>query len=158
MDDFDDQDGTQLDDTLDAQRKIIRASLNETANDVGMIMRDEGLHFPIYITVRNSGDSLATIATTLDPTDTEWSHAWAIVCEVIKQRTGGGRLRGRELPCAVANAAPIIASDVTAGQNLTRQRSLCKCGIGVRRPPVRLIRRLGGLAQTAQQQRSNRVP
>jgi hypothetical protein len=71
MDGFDDQDDTQLGDRLDAQRKIIRETLNEIANDFGMIMRDEGLRFPVYITVRNSGDSLATIATTLDPTDAE---------------------------------------------------------------------------------------
>jgi hypothetical protein len=88
MDAFDDQDDTQLDDRLDIQRKIIRASLNEIANDVGMIMRDEGLRFPVYITVRNSGDSLATIATTLYPT---------------------------ELPCAIANAAPISVAEVAPG-------------------------------------------
>jgi hypothetical protein len=112
MDGFDDQDDTQFDDRLDAQRQIIRASLNEIANELGMIMRDEGLGFPVYITVRNSGDSLATIATTLDPTDAEWSRASAIVCEVIEKRVGGGKLRGRELPCAVANAAPISVAEV----------------------------------------------
>jgi len=105
MDGFDDQGDKRLDDRLDAQRKIIRASLNEIANEVGMIMRDEGLRIPVYITVRNSGDSLATIATTLDQADTEWSRASAIVCEVKKKSIGGGELRGRELPCAVANAA-----------------------------------------------------
>jgi hypothetical protein len=114
MDGFDDQDDTQFDDRLDAQRQIIRASLNEIANELGMIMRDEGLRFPVYITVRNSGDSLATIATTLDPTDAEWSRASAIVCEVIEKRIGGGKLRGRELPCAVANAVPISVAEVAA--------------------------------------------
>jgi hypothetical protein len=115
MDTFDDEDDTQRDDRLDAQRKIIRASLNEIAKEVGMIMRDEGLRFPVYITVKNSGDSLATIATTLDPTDAEWSRAAEIVCEVIGNRIGSGKLCGRELPCAVANAAPMSAAEVTAG-------------------------------------------
>jgi hypothetical protein len=115
MDTLDDFDTTSTNDRLDAPRKIIRASLNEIANDVGMIMRDEGLRFPVYITVRNSGDSLATIATTLDPTDTEWSRASVIVCEVIEKRIGGGKLRGRELPCAVANAAPISVAEVAPG-------------------------------------------
>ena len=32
-------------------------------------MRDVGLTFPVYITVRNSGDALVTIATPLDPSD-----------------------------------------------------------------------------------------
>ena len=56
MDGFDDQNATQPDDRFDAQRKIIRASLNEIADEAGMIMRDEGLRFPVHITVRNSGD------------------------------------------------------------------------------------------------------
>jgi hypothetical protein len=113
MDTLDDFDTTSTDDRLGAQREIIREALNEIANDVGMMLRDEGLHFPVYITVRNSGDSLATIATTLDPTDTEWSRTSAIVCEVIEKRIGGGKLRGRELPCAVANGAPISVAEVT---------------------------------------------
>ena len=32
-------------------------------------MRDVGLTFPLYITVRNSGDALVTIATPFEPTD-----------------------------------------------------------------------------------------
>jgi hypothetical protein len=112
MNTFDDQDDTPSDNRLDAQREIIREALDEIADDVGMMLRDEGLRFPVYITVRNSGDSLATIATTLDPTDAEWSRASAIVCEVIEKRIGGSELRGRELPCAVANAAPISVAEV----------------------------------------------
>ena len=38
-------------------------------------MRDVGLTFPLYITVRNSGDALVTIATPLDPPDTDWQQA-----------------------------------------------------------------------------------
>ena len=53
-------------DRLDAQRDIIRKSINEIANDIGMAMRDVGLTFPLYITVRNSGNSLVTIMTPLD--------------------------------------------------------------------------------------------
>jgi len=52
---------------LDAQRETIRRSLNEIANDIGMAMRDVGLHFPVFMTVRDNGDSLATIATPLEP-------------------------------------------------------------------------------------------
>ena len=60
------------DDTLDAQRDIIKQSLDAITNDIGMAMRDVGLTFPLYITVRNSGDALVTIATSLDPSDEEW--------------------------------------------------------------------------------------
>jgi hypothetical protein len=73
LDTLDNQDDTPLDDRLDAQRDIIRQALNEITNDVGMMLRDVGLTFPVYITVRNSKNSLATIAAPVDPSDTEWS-------------------------------------------------------------------------------------
>ena len=50
------EDDLSTDDTLDAQRDIIRQSLNEIVSDIGMAMRDVGLTFPLYITVRNSGE------------------------------------------------------------------------------------------------------
>jgi hypothetical protein len=56
----------KIDDRLDTQRDIIRQSLDAIVNDIGMAMRDVGLTFPLYITVRNSGDTLVTIATSLD--------------------------------------------------------------------------------------------
>ena len=104
----------EIDDTLDAQRDIIRHSINEIANDIGMAMRDVGLTFPVYITVRNSGDALVTIATPLDPSDEQWQHAREIVCRTLEERVGCGRLGGRELACATANAGAINAADVTA--------------------------------------------
>jgi hypothetical protein len=104
---------THDDTSIEEQREIIRHSLHEIVNDIGMAMRDAGLHFPVFMTVRDSGDSLATIATPLDPSDDDWSRASEIVCEIMRKKIGGGRLRGRELLCAVANAAPIIAAEVT---------------------------------------------
>lgn len=88
----------------DAQREIIRESLNEIATEVGTALRDAHLDFPVVLTVPTSGQSFATIATPLDPSDSDWSHASAIVCRIIGQRLGGVRLRGRSLHCAVANA------------------------------------------------------
>ena len=55
MDTLDDFYTKSTNDRLDTQRDIIRESLDEIANDIGMAMRDERLHFPVYITVRNSG-------------------------------------------------------------------------------------------------------
>ena len=104
----------EIDDKLDMQRDIIRQSLEAITNDIGMAMRDVGLTFPLYITVRNSGDALVTIATPLDPSDTDWQQASAIVCRTLEERVGCGHLRGRELACAIANAGAINASDVTA--------------------------------------------
>ena len=48
-----------------------------------MEMRDVGLTFPLYITVRNSGDALVTIATPLDPSDTDWRQASEIFCRTL---------------------------------------------------------------------------
>ena len=108
------EDDPLTEDTLDAHRDIIRRSISEIANDIGMAMRDVGLTFPLYITVRNSGDSLVTIATPLDPSDEQWQHAREIVCRTLEERVGCGRLGGRELTCAIANAGAINAADVTA--------------------------------------------
>jgi hypothetical protein len=99
--------------TPDAKREIIRQSLEEIAADVGNALRDADLDFPVFLTVPTSGDSLATMASPLDPSDGDWSHASAIVCRMIGQRLGGVRLSGRSLHSAVANGA-IAATDVTA--------------------------------------------
>ena len=104
---------TESDDSLDAQRDIIRQSLDAIINDIGMAMRDVGLTFPLYTTVRNSGDALVTIATPIDPSDEEWQQATAIVCRTLEERVGCDRLRGKELACAIANAGTINAADVT---------------------------------------------
>ena len=78
--------------------------LDEIAAEVATALRDAHLDFPVFLTVPNSGDSLATMACPLDPSDGDWSHASAIVCRIIGQRLGDVRLRGRSLHCAVANA------------------------------------------------------
>ena len=114
MNTFDDQDDLIFDDKLHTQRDIIRQSLDAIINDIGMAMRDVGLTFPVYITVRNSGGALVTIATPLDPSDEEWHQASAIVCRTLEERVGCDRLRGRELACAIANAGAINAADLTA--------------------------------------------
>ena len=108
------EDDSSTGNKLDTQRDIIRKSINEIANDIGMKMRDVGLTFPLYITVRNSGNSLVTIMTPLDPSDADWQRAREIVCGTLEERIGCGRLGGRELACAIANAGAISAADVTA--------------------------------------------
>ena len=87
----------EVDAKLDAQRDIIRQSLDAITTDIGMAMRDVGLTFPVYITVRNSGDAPVTIATPLDPSDADWQRASAIICRILRSvaRTRT-RLRHRE--------------------------------------------------------------
>ena len=58
MDTIEHEDDPSTDDTLDEQRDIIRQSINEIPNDIGIKMRDVGLSFPVYITVRNLGTRL----------------------------------------------------------------------------------------------------
>src|SRR3954467_265584 len=113
MNTFDDQDDTLFDDRLESQRETLRESLDAIANDIGMAMRDVGLTFPVFLTVPSSGRSLATIATPIDPSDEDWTRASAIACQIIEARCGTGKLRGRGLQCAMANAA-MSAADVTA--------------------------------------------
>jgi hypothetical protein len=57
-------------DRLDAQREIIRLSLDAITDDIGIALRDADLKFPIFITVPASGDAVETLATPLDPTRT----------------------------------------------------------------------------------------
>ena len=99
--------------TPEAQREIIRQSLDEIAAEVATALRDAHLDFPVFLTVPNSGNSLATMACPLDPSDEDWSHASAIVCRIIGQRLGDAPLHGRPLHCAVANAT-MGAAEVTA--------------------------------------------
>jgi hypothetical protein len=104
---------TSTDDEPRAQRAVIALALDEIALEVGTKLLEASLDFPVYLTVCNSGKSLATMACPLDPSDTEWARALAIVCKIIGRRLGNVRLRGRPLHCAVANAT-MGAAEVTA--------------------------------------------
>jgi hypothetical protein len=97
----------------EAQREIIRLALDALAAEIGISLRDAHLDFPVYISVPNSGESLATMACPLDPSDEDWSHASAIVCRIIGRQLGDVRLRGRPLHCAVANATVGAAEVMT---------------------------------------------
>ena len=114
MDDNDyDPDESSIDDRIDAQRDLIRQSLDDIANDVGMMLRDAGLTCPVFLTVPNSGKSLVTVATPIDPPDEDWSRVIAIVSQIVEERIGTGKLGSRKLRCAMATAA-MTAAEVTA--------------------------------------------
>ena len=99
-------------DDIDAQRAILTKSIDDIASEIGIALKDADIHFPVYISVRSSGESLATIATPVDPSDADWNRATAIVCQVLGRRAGCERLVSRPLICAVANAARISASEL----------------------------------------------
>jgi hypothetical protein len=75
------------------QRAVIRSALDEIADEIGTALRGANLDFAVYLTVPNSGDSLATMACPLDPSDAEWSQASAIVCRIIGKRLSDVGLR-----------------------------------------------------------------
>jgi hypothetical protein len=99
--------------TPEAQRAVIKPNLDTIALEVGIALRDARLDFPVFITIPNSGEAIATIATPLDPSNDDWTCAMSIVYQIIGKRLGDVRLRGRPLVCAMANAR-IGAADVVA--------------------------------------------
>jgi hypothetical protein len=109
----------------EAQRKVIRLALDDLASEISIQVRDAHLDSLIFPTEPTSGNSIATMACALDPSDGDWSHASAIVCRIIGQRLGAVRLRGRSLHCAVANAA-MGAAEVMADHPRTSRCSRLK--------------------------------
>ncbi len=91
-------------DDREEKRAVIRLALDEIVIDIDVALRDAHLDYPVYLTVPNSGEALATLACPVDPSDEEWSEATAIACLVVSERLGDVRLCGRPLPCAVANS------------------------------------------------------
>ena len=100
-------------DRIDAQREIIRQSLDEIAAEVGTRTGRGGDYLsglydrPQFWNLARNGRH------TTRPAVEDWSKVMAIVCRIIERRVGTGELRGRELPCAMANAT-MGAADVTA--------------------------------------------
>jgi hypothetical protein len=137
-----------------ALRVTIKVALNEIAAEVADALRRAQLGFPVYLTVPNSGDSLATVACPLDPSDEDWSQASEIVCRIVGKRLGGGRrLRGRELVCTIANptmAVTEVSIERTETANIARPRCGRRLilspirGPGASRPPVRAVVPKGG--------------
>ena len=90
------QDTSSGDNELDAQQDIIQAIINAIVNAIRTAMRDIGLTFPVYITVRNSGDALVTIAAPLirrmknGSTLEQWSVG------ALKRSRTARSVRGRE--------------------------------------------------------------
>ena len=110
---MDKQQELSIDDRRQAQRAVIRLSLDEIANDVGIPLRDAGLNFALGLIVPDSGEALVTVATPVDPSDDDWSKTLAIVYQVVGRKLGGIRLRSRPLQCVMVNAT-MSAADLAA--------------------------------------------
>jgi hypothetical protein len=101
---------SSTDDKVEANRKIIRRSLDEITAEVEQAMQRENLHSRIQIVVP-SRHSLVTIAGQCDPSSEEWARLSSIVSEVIGKKLGREGLRGRPLARAVATTK-LNAADV----------------------------------------------
>ena len=115
MDAIDEQQEPFTDDDYDdreAQRSIIRQSLEEIAADVGTELLKANLTFPIGLTTPSSGRSILTIVTQNDPPDEDWVQALEIVRHIVSTKRGGIELRSRSLPCEMVNA-PISAAEIS---------------------------------------------
>jgi hypothetical protein len=98
---------------IESKREIIRDCLNEIIVVVESRLRAAGLSSTIFLTVPNSGASIVTMATPLDPSDDLWAHIVEIVCETVSERLGGLKLRTKDTICAAANTK-MGAADLTA--------------------------------------------
>jgi hypothetical protein len=101
-------------DDLEEKRSVIRQSLDEIANEVGIAMIDLQLKFPLGLTVPSSGHAFITMVTHIDPSNVDdWERASAIVRQIVSKKLGGIRLRNRHLPCAMVNVT-MSSADTTA--------------------------------------------
>jgi hypothetical protein len=100
------------DDALEAQRSIIRQSLDQIAADVGAALLKADLTFPIGLTIPSSGRALLTIVTQNDPSDEEWAQASKIIRCIVSKKLDGIKLRSRLLPCTMVNT-PISVAEIS---------------------------------------------
>ena len=100
------------DDALEAQRSIIRQSLDQIAADVGAALLKANLTFPIGLTTPSSGRAFLTIVTQNDPSDEEWAQASEIVRTIVSKKLDGPELCSRSLTCTMVNA-PISAAEIS---------------------------------------------
>jgi len=94
-----------MDNDIEYKREIIRNCLSEIIVEIDDQLREAGLSCPIFLTVPNSGDAIAMMATPLDPSDADWVHVGEIVRTTVSGRLNGLKLRNREMICGAANTA-----------------------------------------------------
>jgi hypothetical protein len=82
--------------SLGAGRTTLRQSLDQIEADVRTALRDAGLSYPVHVRVPHSGDSLATMITSVDPPKDDWEKAIEIFLKVIRDHLGEVRLRSRD--------------------------------------------------------------
>ena len=69
-----------------AKRDIIRRSLNDILEDIEVALGDAS--YSVFLSVPNTGISLATLTSPLNPSEEEWNGIVKVACEVIHKRLG----------------------------------------------------------------------
>ena len=90
---------------LEAQRELVRKSLNEITAQLNTALVQAGLAYPVYMCVPTTGNSLLTFACPLDPSDDDWRKMGQIACEIVGKKVSTRRLITRSLACAMAGTA-----------------------------------------------------
>src|SRR5690349_10464583 len=99
---------------LQAERSLVRQSIEEILSEIEQAMRDAGLHYPIALAVPSSGDAIMTILTTDNPPDQDWSQITDMACGTLSRRLRDIRLHSRRLPCAITKTEADAADRLQA--------------------------------------------
>ena len=89
----------------EAQRDIIRRSLDEISTELRDRLRAADLRDPVFLVVPSSGNAIVSLMIPLDPTDDNWSRIGTIVRDIVSSRINGVAIRSVEMPCTTAEAA-----------------------------------------------------
>ena len=79
---------------------MVAAKLSEITTKAGEVLAEQGIVYPLFFLIPNSGDSLLTYGTTQDPSDQEWQMVSSSVTKIVQEALGTGPLRTREIVCA----------------------------------------------------------
>jgi hypothetical protein len=89
------QENPSTDGWIEAKREIIREALDDIAKEVEDRLQDVGLNVPIFLSVpQNGGKVILSLASPIDPSESDWLQVSTIVYEIAEKRLDGTKLRG----------------------------------------------------------------
>src|ERR1700733_6010024 len=100
MDVHDEPDDLADDCDVTAHRARAAAKLGQIAQQARQALEERGIDIGLFFFVPHSGNAVLTFGTPGDPTDPEWEQVGTIVSAIVREATGIGRTRCREIACA----------------------------------------------------------
>ena len=94
-------------------RATVAAKLSEITTAAEEVLAQNGIAFPIFFLIPNSGDSLLTYGTSQDPSDQEWNMVSTSVTKIVQEALGIGPLRTREIACTQTKVTSQEVDDET---------------------------------------------